>query len=170
MRNVRALGIQGNVAAGIENWLAGRRQRVIVNGVPSDWTAVSSGVPQGSVLGPLLLVIYINDLNLSLSSKVTKVSKFADDTKLEINAANPEFVRALQRDIATIGEWFTVWQMPFNLDKCHVLHMGTTNQQENYSLFGSAISSVDKETDLWGRHHGEHQELLAMYSYEAKGT
>ena len=54
MRKVRALGIQGSVAAWIENWKAGRRQRVILNVVPSDWTAVSSGVPQGSVLGPLL--------------------------------------------------------------------------------------------------------------------
>ena len=145
MRKVRALGIQGNVAAWIENWLAGRRQRVIVNGVPSDWTTVTSGVPQGSVLGPLLFVIYINDLDLGLSSKV---SKFADDTKLGINAANPESVRALQRDLAAIGEWSTVWQMPFNLDKCHVLHAGAANQEENYSLLGSAITSVDQETDL----------------------
>ena len=130
MRKVRALGIQGNVAAWIENWLAGRRQRVIVNGVPSDWTTVTSGVPQGSVLGPLLFVIYINDLDLGLSSKV---SKFADDTKLGINAANPESVRALQRD---------------GLAMCHVLHVGAANQEENYSLLGSAITSVDQETDL----------------------
>ena len=123
MRKVRDLGIQGNVAAWIENWLAGRRQRVIVNGVPSDSTAVISGVPQGSVLGPLLFVIYINnDLNLALSSKV---SKFAADTKLGINAASLESVSALQ----------------------HVLHVGTANQEENYSLFGSAITSVDQETD-----------------------
>ena len=145
VRKVRALGIQGNVVACIENCLAGRRQRVIVNGVPSDWTAVSSGVPQGSFLGPLLFVIYIIDLDLGLSSKV---SKFADDTKLGINAANPESVRALQRDLAAIGKWSTVWQMPFNLKKCHVLHVGAANQEENNSLFGSAISSVDQETDL----------------------
>ena len=88
---------------------------------------------------------YINDLDLGLSSKV---SKFADDTKLGINAANPESVRSLQRDLAAIGEWSTVWQMPFNLEKCHVLHVGTANQEENYSLLGSAIISVDQETYL----------------------
>ena len=64
--------------------------------------------------------------------------------KAGINAANSESVR----DLATIGEWSMVWQMPFNLDKCHVLHLGIANQEENYSLLGSAISSVDKETDL----------------------
>ena len=110
--------------------------------MPSEWTAVSSGVPQGSVLGPLLFVIYINYLDLGLSSKV---SKFADDTKLGINAANPESVRALQTDLAAILEWSTVWQMPFNLEKCHVLHVGAANQEENYSLLG--WTSVDQETD-----------------------
>ena len=145
MREVRALGIQGNVAAWIENWLTERRQRIIVNGVPSDCNVVSSGVPQGSVLGLLLLVIYINELDLGLSNKV---SKFADNTKLEINAANPESVRAPQRDLAAIGESSTVWQMPFNLDKCHVLHVGISNHEENYSLLSSGISSVDEENDI----------------------
>ena len=145
MGKVQALGIQGSVAAWIGNWLAGRRQRVIVNDVPPDWTAVSSGVPQGSILGPFLFVIHINDLDFGLSSKV---SKFADDTKLGINAANPESVRALQSDLAAIGDWSMVWQMPLNLEKCHVLHVGAANQEENYSLLGSAITSVDQETDL----------------------
>ena len=71
MRKVCALGIESNVAAWIENWLAGIRQRVIINGVPTYWTPISSGVPHGSVLGPLLFVIYFNDLELGLSSKVS---------------------------------------------------------------------------------------------------
>ena len=145
MKKVRALGIVDNVATWIESWLSGRRQRVIVNGLTSEWTAVTSSVPQGSVLGPLLFLIYINDLDNGL---ISRVSKFADDTKLGTNAADPEAVRNLQRDLAAISEWSNVWQMPFNLDKCHVLHAGTANQEENYSLLGSALSSVDKERDL----------------------
>ena len=98
-------GIQSNIATWIGNWLTGRRQRVIVNGVPSDWTAVHSGVPQGSLLRPLLFVIFINYQDLWLSSKA---SKFADDTKLGINAANPEYVMVLRRDLPAIGEWSIV--------------------------------------------------------------
>ena len=111
----------------------------------SEWTAITSGVPQGSVLGPLLFLIYTNDLDNGL---ISLVSKFADNTKLGINAADSEAVKNLQRDLAAIGELFNVWQMPFNLDKCHVLHACTANQEENYSLLGSAISSVDRERDL----------------------
>ena len=73
MKMVCPLGIQGNVGAWIENWLAGRRQRALVNGVLSNWTAVSSGVPQGPVSRLLLFVIYIYNLDLCLSKKVSKV-------------------------------------------------------------------------------------------------
>ena len=76
----------------------------------SDFTTAGSAIPQGSVLGSFLFVIYNNGLNLGFSSKV---SKFADNTKLKIDVANPESMRALQRKLAPIGELSTVRQMPF---------------------------------------------------------
>ena len=76
-----AHGINGNVLRWIANWLSGRKQRVVLGGQVSDWREVVSGVPQGSVLGPILFVLYINDIDDSLNSKILK---FADDTKLYV--------------------------------------------------------------------------------------
>ena len=102
MVNVNAHGIQGDAARWIRNWLAGRRQRVCINQSYSKWAPVTSGVPQGSVLGQLLFLIYRNDLDTNI---VNKISKFADDAKLCHRARNPDDIMELQEDINKLVEW-----------------------------------------------------------------
>ena len=93
-------------------------------------------------MGPLLFIIYINDLDLGL---VSKISKFADDTKMGINADSDAAVKQLQEDLRKVGEWSKKWQMPFNLDKCKIMHIGHNNKNEKYELLGKEIESVQQE-------------------------
>ena len=145
MMKVRSLGILGKIADWIEDWLAGRKQRVVINGSSSGWKNVTSGVPQGSVLGPILFIIYINDFDIGL---ISKLSKFADDTKMGINAVDDEAVENLKADLKRIEEWSEKWQMPFNVDKCKVMHIGFRNRKIKYELFGREIESCEMERDL----------------------
>ena len=145
MAKVRGYGIIDDVGDWIEDWLTGRKQRVVINGSSSTWRDVTSGVPQGSVLGPLLFIIYINDLDLGL---VSKISKFADDTKIGINANDESAVKQLQEDLNRIGEWSEKWQMPFNLEKCKVMHIGQRNEKTKYELLGKELDICNEEKDL----------------------
>ena len=86
----------------IENWLSGRQQRVILNGQYSDWKWVLSGVPQGSVLGPLLFVLYINNIDEHIASKILK---FADDTKIYLIVQFPNDIETLQSEIGKLVQW-----------------------------------------------------------------
>ena len=79
---------------------------------------------------------------------VSKLSKFADDTKIGINAADPDQVRDLQGDLQRIGDWSETWQMPFNVDKCSVLHVGSRNPVANYTLLGAPIRPTEEQKDL----------------------
>ena len=97
------------------------------------------------MLEPLLFFIYINDIDIRL---ISKISKFADYTKLGINAINKSDIEALRTDLKKLGDWSVAWQMPFNVDKCKVMHIGYRNPQTSYSLLGSNIQSVDQEVDL----------------------
>ena len=93
MVKVNAHGIQGEAARWIRNWLASHRQRVCIYQSYSNFAPVTSSVPQGSVLGPPLFLIYINELDTNI---VSKMSKFADDIKLCHRARNPDDIMELQ--------------------------------------------------------------------------
>ena len=101
-------------------------QRVVLNGIASEWMPVSSGVPRGSVLGPVCFVIFINDLDDVLDLVGGFVSKFADDTKFGRVINDEEDRMKMQQDIEKLMEWAEVWQMEFNSKKCKVVHFGKT--------------------------------------------
>ncbi len=144
-RKLEAHGVTGSVLNWIRNWLSSRRQKVCISQQDSYWRDVTSGVPQGSVLGPVLFLVYINDLD---SKIISKLSKFAGDTKLCKNVSNLEDVLALQRDLDSLHEWATNWQMNFNVDKCAVMHVGHNNKCSQYKLGNTELKSIVKEKDL----------------------
>ena len=129
----------------IEKWLIDRRQRVVVDGEVSNWKAVLSGVPQGSVLGPILFLIYINDLDDDITSKVLK---FADDTKVFRKIKSDADRQHLQGDLNKLIEWSEKWQMLFNFGKCKCLHTGHGNEDVQYTMGGTVLNTTLKEKDL----------------------
>ena len=141
---LRLHGIGGRLVDWISEWLSDRKQRVVLNGAMSEWKEVVSGVPQGSVLGPLLFLVYINDLDIGISSKV---SKFADDTKIAC-AVQGEKDNYRIRDLDRLIAWADRWQMEFNSDKCQVMHLGKDNTNFNYEMEGCWLEAVEEGKDL----------------------
>uniref|UniRef100_A0A8C3I5X8 Reverse transcriptase domain-containing protein n=1 Tax=Chrysemys picta bellii TaxID=8478 RepID=A0A8C3I5X8_CHRPI len=138
-------GIRGKVLSGIENWLKDREQRVGINGKFSKWRGVTSGVPQGSVLGPILFNLFINDLEKGVKSEV---AKFADDTKLLKIVKTKADCEELQKDLPKLSDWATKWQIKFNVDKCKVMHIGRNNPNYTYNMMGANLATTNQEKDL----------------------
>ena len=125
-------GIRGEVLRWIESYLNDRRQRVVVNGKSDEWTDVTYRIPQGSVLGPILFVIYINDMPDGLSSEIFL---FADDTKIFKEIKQKRDCDLLQNDLNFMQLWTDIWLLRFHSQKCHAMTIGVrkTNLVE-YSL------------------------------------
>lgn len=136
-------GIRGRLNRWIQNFLSDRYFRVRVGEDYSSDRPVKSGVPQGSVLGPLLFVVYISDLQLNVSSTI---SIYADDTKLYVNPVTNQ--HTLQQDLNSVFEWSTDWLLPLNIEKCVVLHMGRNNPSLPYFIDSCPLKCVTSHCDL----------------------
>ena len=127
----------------INAFLCFRQQRVVVNGIKSDWAPVVSGVPQGTVLGPLLFSLYINDISADIESEIRL---FADDCVCYREIKNEEDTLKLQRDIDRLGSWARKWGMRFQPVKCNMMQLTNKRSskiQANYTLEGTVLENVE---------------------------
>ncbi|CAM4598918.1 unnamed protein product [Lepidochelys kempii] len=129
----------------IESWLDCRTQWVVINGLMSSWQPVSSGVPQGLVLGPVLFNIFINDLDDGMNCSL---SKFANDIKLGGEVDKLKGRNRVQSDLDKLEDWAKRNLMRFNKDKCRVLHLGRKNPMYCYRLGTDWLSSRSAEKDV----------------------
>lgn len=168
---LRRLGINHGVMAWIQSFLSERTQRVVLEGEQSDTCSVLSGVPQGSVLGPCLFLMYINDMPETIKSSIRL---FADDTIMYLAISNQTDCQTLQDDLKRLESWEEEWLMAFNPDKCEVIHITkkTTPTLFNYTLHKKPLQTtknakylgVSISDDLsWNKH-------ISQISAKGNGT
>ena len=134
--------IRGPTLTWISSFLNGRSQRVVCNGCTSGLVSVTSGVPQGTVLGPLLFLIYINDLPKCVSSHC---ALFADDCLLYQQIKSNDDHEILQHDLHNLELWANKWLMSFNVSKCEVLRISLKNILEfSYILYNLPLQNVSE--------------------------
>jgi hypothetical protein len=142
MQKIRQIkGIDPQIVNWVQDFLTNRRQSVVLQGTSSSELPVTSGVPQGSVLGPTLFLIYINDLPSVVNCNV---SLYADDTLLYSEANSEEDVKRFQADIDAVYMWSTTWKMPFNATKCELIVFGNSTREPQYKLGNTSLPCVKK--------------------------
>ena len=164
------IGIVGPLWKLLRCYLTNRLHYISIDDHQSGTLPVTSGVPQGSILGPLLFQIYINDLPGCINNSDCLL--FADDAKIIRVIPNLQDQLLLQEDLHSTEQWCSAWNLQLNSDKCHVLKFMlnkavlTTDQISHYSLAGNIISFSNSETDLgivvrsdllWSEHYKKYQ-------------
>ena len=147
LKKLRAYGITGTLYSLIENYLSGRQQSVFVNNSFSDFAATNAGVPQGSVLGPLLFLIFINDI----ADKLLSISRlFADDTSMSATSQDKtELETILNTDLSTLLQWSKLWKVTFNPANTEVLYIGYSgNDPVNLTFDGNPLNVVNSHKHL----------------------
>ena len=136
-----SLGIHGDILKWLRFFLTQRKQHVVINGAYSDWANVTSGVPQGTVLGPLLFLLYVNDLDSVV--KCSTVKLFADGVLLYAPVCSTKDCSALQDDLAAIFHWTNRWQLRLNPNKCEALAITNKRIQLTYTY------RIDQQLISW---------------------
>ena len=127
--------------------LTSKKTEGYINGVKSDWGSVTSGVPQGSVLGPILFILFVNCI--SESEEVDgDILLFADDTKPYKIIDTDEDQLVMQEDINKLQGWSQAWLMTFNKEKCKTMHFGHNNGMQDYYMDGLKLSTIKEEKNL----------------------
>ena len=149
LAKLKAAGVSGNIHAWFADYLSDRKQRVVLPGAVSDWTYIRAGVPQGSILGPLLFLLYINDIVNDIGSNIRL---FADDTSLFIIVDDPVTAAGcINADLGRISNWASTWLVTFNPSKTETLLISRKlNKPLHPPLFmqNHLISEVDSHKHL----------------------
>ena len=148
LMKLKHYGIDSNLHRWISSWLTERTQQVVVDGDYSSCKQVRSGVPQGTVLGPLMFLLYINDIGDHLNHSTIRL--FADDCLLYRTISNQDDADRLQDDLDKLQEWTETWQMNFNAKKCYLLstHSKRDPALNRYRLNGEEIAKTSHHSYL----------------------
>ena len=148
IEKLKSFGINGKLLQWLDSFLKSRTMKVGLRGAFSELLEVLSGVPQGSVLGPLLFLLYVNELPDWIKCEL---KMFADDTKVWSRIQKDTDSSTLQDDLDRLQSWSDIWQLSFNADKCKVMHIGHSVQTKYYMGEGPTrkeLESVQQERDL----------------------
>jgi ribonuclease P/MRP protein subunit RPP40 len=134
-------GIRNNTLSWVSNFLNDRLQQFVIDGESSNLSKVTSGVPQGTVLGPTLFLLFINDIATNISSSIRL---FADDCVVYTPIRSKDDHCLLQNDLNTLVNWSTTWQMQFNIDKCAIMNITTKRNisKFDYKMQGTSLEIV----------------------------